>query len=242
MATFTIHVAQSVRAYGFVEVEADTIDKAVATVDHDFIFKNFSPYGYGKDDFDYANATGVALTSWDVVFEDGTGGSDDLDVVLPDAWTPPHPQQDEILAVLNDAATVINIGPSAKRLRALIAALQPAAPAVPQEVIAQWSNRVVNDMAAKMTEASGFASPEEEPAQNKMADDPIVTKALGQMYTDLIGYNPFHEDSAETNATVAQSLAEFVAEKSKIEAEHRAQNMESVERFLELYRDKSKDN
>jgi hypothetical protein len=78
--TFTIYIAQDIRAYGTVEVEADDLDAAIAKVDHAYVRKHFSPHGSGSDDFDYDNARAVCLT-------DAYGDDDEytvLDIELPD--------------------------------------------------------------------------------------------------------------------------------------------------------------
>ena len=69
MAKFKIHVAQDIRAYGYVEIEADSLEAAVAKIDHGYIHEHFQPHGHGSDDLDYGNARARCLT--DAYDEDG---------------------------------------------------------------------------------------------------------------------------------------------------------------------------
>ncbi len=80
MPTFKISVAMDIRAYGFTEIEADTIEAAVAKVTHDHLANHFQPHGAGEDDFDYTQPRAVWLGEYSA----DDGPSIDLDVSLPD--------------------------------------------------------------------------------------------------------------------------------------------------------------
>lgn len=105
--TFVIHIAQDIRAYGYVEVEAAELDAAIAKVNHAYVREHFTPHGSGSDDFDYDNARAVCLTQ---AFEDDTGLCEDLDIELPDE----HIEKSRralirAAAALHNAANALNI-------------------------------------------------------------------------------------------------------------------------------------
>lgn len=80
MATFRISLAMNVRAYGFVEIEADSIEAAQAQVTADKLRNDFQPHGAGDDDFDYFHPTQVYLSDYCV----DDGEYIDLCIDLPD--------------------------------------------------------------------------------------------------------------------------------------------------------------
>jgi len=64
MPTFNAEIAMDVRAYGFVQIEADNIEEAVEKakhLDHEAIGKRFTPHGTGSDDFDWLNPTAISI-------------------------------------------------------------------------------------------------------------------------------------------------------------------------------------
>ena len=82
---FTINIAQSIRAYGSVTVEANNLDEALAKIDGDYVYNHFEPHGSGDDDFEYRNAKEIWLC--DGFCEDlETGEESDFEVdkTLPD--------------------------------------------------------------------------------------------------------------------------------------------------------------
>lgn len=80
MTKFRINVAMDIRAYGYVEIEADTIEAATAQVTHERLANDFQPHGSGEDDFDYGQPRAVWLA--DYYDEDDNQG--DLEIELPD--------------------------------------------------------------------------------------------------------------------------------------------------------------
>ena len=80
MPKFTISLAMNIRAYGFVEVEADDIETAKSQITADKLRNEFQPHGAGDDDFDYSHPTQVYLSDYSM---DG-GEYLDLCIDLPD--------------------------------------------------------------------------------------------------------------------------------------------------------------
>lgn len=58
---FHVHVAQYVRAYGYVTVQAESPEKAIEAVTMQSIAEDFTPHG-SKDDLDYKNNTQAVVT------------------------------------------------------------------------------------------------------------------------------------------------------------------------------------
>ena len=54
MPTYKIDMSMDIRAYGYVEVEADSLKGATMKLDHDYLYGNFTTHGSGADDFDYS--------------------------------------------------------------------------------------------------------------------------------------------------------------------------------------------
>jgi len=65
MPTFKIDVAMDIRAYGYVEIEADDIDAAVKIATPAFISENFELQGGGADDFDYTTPRDIWLGEYE---------------------------------------------------------------------------------------------------------------------------------------------------------------------------------
>jgi hypothetical protein len=84
MPKFHINVAMNVRAYGFVEIEAGTIEEAQAKIDAPLLRNEFQTHGAGDDDFDYSHPTEVHLSDYWV--DDGVNDSPAIDICvdLPD--------------------------------------------------------------------------------------------------------------------------------------------------------------
>ena len=81
MSTYTIHVAQYVRCYGTVTVEAESPEAAAASLDAATVAERFTPYGDGED-MDRLNTRDVHLSDWDD--EEGRSGSLGLDLADDD--------------------------------------------------------------------------------------------------------------------------------------------------------------
>ena len=61
---YRIDIAMSVRAYGFVEVEAPTLEAALEKIDAGYVIRSFHSHGHGDDDFGWDDAFDIALTGW----------------------------------------------------------------------------------------------------------------------------------------------------------------------------------
>jgi len=81
---FKIEVAMDVRAYGYVEVEAETVEKAVEWIDDVLIADNFQPHG-SSDDLDYSTPVNIVAMRCDD--EEGETLWDDY-MEVPSRWTP----------------------------------------------------------------------------------------------------------------------------------------------------------
>ena len=84
MAKFTINVAMDVRAYGYVEIEADDLDAAIAKADASFVADNFEPHNNGDDDFSWGYPSGITLTEWDCEHDNGDEEFGDVMINVPD--------------------------------------------------------------------------------------------------------------------------------------------------------------
>ena len=94
---YTINLAMDIRAYGYVEVRAETGEEATKKITHAFLARNFEPHGNGDDDYDYSQPTNVYLME----YSDNEGDDVvDIEIDMPN----PDPS------------------PEAKALRSLIAA------------------------------------------------------------------------------------------------------------------------
>lgn len=82
MNTYKIDVAMDIRAYGYVEIEAESIDKAVELATPDFIKSNFESHGYGSDDFDYSSPRDIWLGDFEC---EETGESGFVEKDLPNS-------------------------------------------------------------------------------------------------------------------------------------------------------------
>lgn len=80
MAKYRINVAMDIRAYGYTEVEADSIEAAQAQVTHRHLANHFQPHGAGADDFDYSHPRAVWLAEYSV----DDGEPVELEIDLPD--------------------------------------------------------------------------------------------------------------------------------------------------------------
>lgn len=82
MNTYKIDVAMDIRAYGYVEIEAESIDKAVELATPDFIKSNFESHGYGSDDFDYSSPRDIWIGDFEC---EETGESGFVEKDLPNS-------------------------------------------------------------------------------------------------------------------------------------------------------------
>lgn len=100
MPTFKIDVAMDIRAYGYVEIEAEDIDAAVKIATPDFIRDNFNPHGGGSDDFDYSSPRDIWLGDFEC---EETGEAGFVEKDLPNSHYPGGLVQDaapDMLAAL----------------------------------------------------------------------------------------------------------------------------------------------
>lgn len=107
MPTFKIDVAMDVRAYGYVEIEAENIDKAVELATPDFIKSNFESHGYGSDDFDYSEPRDIWLGDFEC---EETGETGFVEKDLPNSHIYnglAHDAGPELLAALKDSAEIL---------------------------------------------------------------------------------------------------------------------------------------
>lgn len=107
MNIYKIDVAMDVRAYGYVEIAAENIDKAVALATPDFIAENFDSHGYGSDDFDYSSPRDIWLGEFSC---EETGEEGHVEIDLPNSHYPGGLAQDaasDMLAALRFAEPYI---------------------------------------------------------------------------------------------------------------------------------------
>lgn len=119
MPTFKIDVAMDVRTYGYIEVDADSIDDAVEIATPDFIKENFENHGGGSDDFDFSSPRDIWLG--DFKCED-TGEEGFVEKDLPNSHYPGglvHDHAQDLLKAVKAAVDlverdVIRVRPSEK--------------------------------------------------------------------------------------------------------------------------------
>ena len=107
MPTFKIDVAMDIRAYGYVEIEAETIDKAVELATPDFISENFELHGGGSDDFDYTTPRDIWLGEYENRDTDEEGF---VEKDLPNSHVHnglAHDAGPELLIALKDCAEIL---------------------------------------------------------------------------------------------------------------------------------------
>lgn len=64
MANFKARIAMNIRAYGFIEVQGDTVEEAIASITDEYVADNFEPHG-SSDDLDYTTPNGICITEID---------------------------------------------------------------------------------------------------------------------------------------------------------------------------------
>ena len=79
MKNFAFNVAMSIRTYGQVDVEAETVEEAKAKLTAEFVAKNFEPHGSGSDDFDWDHPTDIYFDGGVSVSDYDAGDNDPLD-------------------------------------------------------------------------------------------------------------------------------------------------------------------
>jgi hypothetical protein len=83
MPTFKFKVAMDIRAYGVVEVDADTSDAAIALLTPELMGRDFEPHGSGSDDYDYSNPRSIWIEGWEC---EETGDADgSAEIEIPDS-------------------------------------------------------------------------------------------------------------------------------------------------------------
>ena len=103
MPTFKIDVAMDVRAYGYVEIEAENIDKAVDLATPDFIAENFDLHGSPHDYIDYSSPRDIWLADFEC---EETGEEGAIEIDLPNSHYPgglAHDAAPDMLAALHAA-------------------------------------------------------------------------------------------------------------------------------------------
>jgi hypothetical protein len=118
MPTFKIDVAMDIRAYGYVEVTAKNIDKAIEKATPEFIRDNFEMRGYGSEYYDYTNPRDIWLGDYEC---EDTGEEGFVERDLPNTLYPgglAHDAAPEMLKALKDCAEILfHLGMSGKTAR-----------------------------------------------------------------------------------------------------------------------------
>lgn len=107
LKTFKIDVAMDIRAYGYVEIEAENIEKAVELATPSFIKENFDSHGYGADDFDYSSPRDIWLGDFEC---EETGEEGFVEKDLPNSHIHnglAHDAGPELLEALKECAELL---------------------------------------------------------------------------------------------------------------------------------------
>jgi len=109
MPTFKIDVAMDVRAYGYVEIEAENIDKAVDLATPDFIAENFDLRGSPHDYIDYSSPRDIWLADFEC---EETGEEGAIEIDLPNSHYPgglAHDAAPDMLAALKECLPLFDM-------------------------------------------------------------------------------------------------------------------------------------
>lgn len=83
MTTFRIRVAMDVRAYGVIDVEAESAESAEKIATAEYVADNFTPHGSGNDDYDFTTPRAIWLELAENI---ETGEETQLDTTVDAPW------------------------------------------------------------------------------------------------------------------------------------------------------------
>lgn len=79
MKSFEFNTAMSIRTYGVVTVDAETIDEAKAKLTAEYVADNFEPHGGGSDDFDFNHPAEICFDGYVAVCDHDAADNEPMD-------------------------------------------------------------------------------------------------------------------------------------------------------------------